>query len=120
MSLTEELKALGADTEEGLERVMGDGPLYETMLGMFLDTLRDNPIALEEFEEEDREALIRKVHLLKGTTGNLALTPLFTGYNNALQLLRSGSGSEARAELERILPVQEQFTDCIRRHITGA
>lgn len=117
MSLTEELKALGADTEEGLERVMGDGPLYEMMLGMFIDTLRDNPIALEEFEGDDPEALIRKVHLLKGTTGNLALTPLFTGYNTALQLLREGAAEAAKAEFERILPVQEQFVACIKSHM---
>ncbi|MCM1188722.1 MAG: hypothetical protein NC541_05455 [bacterium] len=117
MSLTEELKALGADTAEGLERVMGDGPLYEMMLGMFLDTLRENPIALEEFAEADRDELIRKVHLLKGTTGNLALTPLFTGYNTALQLLRGGAADDAKAEFERILPVQEQFVACIKRYI---
>lgn len=38
MRLFEELKDLGVDVEEGLERVMDDEPLYEMMLGMFIDT----------------------------------------------------------------------------------
>jgi len=116
MNLTEELKTLGVDTDEGLDRVMGDASLYEMMLGMFVDAIQDNPITLEEFGSDDQEALIRKVHTLKGTTGNLSLTPLFMGYNQALTLLRSGQSAQARAEFEKVLPIQEKIVDCIRRH----
>jgi len=116
MNLTEELKTLGVDTDEGLERVMGDASLYEMMLGMFVDAIRDNPIALEEFGGGDQETLIRKVHTLKGTTGNLSLTPLFIGYNQTLTLLRSGQTAQARAEFEKVIPIQDKIIDCIQRH----
>ena len=115
MTLIEELKSLGADTDEGLGRVMGDSSLYEMMLGMFVDAVRDHPIALEEFDGE-LGPLIEKVHLLKGVTGTLSLTPGFTGYNKAERLIREGRGALARAELEQLLPIQARMIDCIQRN----
>lgn len=114
MTLLEELKQSGVNVDEGLERVMGDRDLYEMMLGMFVDSVRDNPIALEEFDGE-LEPLIQKVHLLKGVTGNLSLTPVYNGYQNALTLLRGGQAAAAREELERLLPIQANLIDCIQR-----
>lgn len=117
MSFFEELKELGVNVEEGLERVMDDAPLYETMLGMFLDKVNDNPIAMEDFEAEDQETLIGRVHILKGVTGNLAMTPLFTGYLQMLDLLRTGHPKEAAKEYERILPAQAVVIECIKRNM---
>ncbi len=119
MSLLEELNALGVDTDEGLDRVMGDSDLYEMMLGMFVDAIRDANISLDEFSGGDLDGLTRKVHTLKGTTGNLALTPLFEGYNKALGLLRDGQPAKAKAEYERMLPVQTKILDCINQHKNG-
>ena len=112
MTLLEELKQSGVNVDEGLERVMGDRDLYEMMLGMFVDSVRDNPIALEEFDGE-LEPLIQKVHLLKGVTGNLSLTPVYN--QNALTLRRGGQAAAAREELERLLPIQANLIDCIQR-----
>jgi len=116
MSYFEELKDLGVDVEEGLERVMDDEPLYEMMLGMYLDKVDENPIAMEDFEAENLEGLIGRVHILKGLTGNLAMTPLFAGYLQMLDLLRNGRPKEAVEIYERILPVQTVIIDCIKRH----
>lgn len=119
MSLLEELKALGVDVNEGLDRVMGDNSLYEMMLGMFISSVNDNPIALENFDGDNLDALIEKIHMLKGVTGNLALTPLFTKYTNVLGLLRAGQAGEAKAGFEEILPVQAKIMDCIQRHTSA-
>ena len=116
MSLLEELKGFGVNVDEGLDRVMGDNSLYEMMLGMFVDAVAATPISPEEFAGSDLDELIRKVHTLKGTTGNLSLTPLFDGYMETLGLLRNGQPAQARAEFERMLPVQEKIVDCIRRN----
>ena len=117
MSLMEELKSLGVNVDEGLDRVMGDNSLYEMMLGMFVDAVATTPISPEEFSGSDLDGLIRKVHTLKGTTGNLSLTPLFDGYMTALGMLRNGQPAQAKAEFERILPVQDQIVDCIKRNM---
>lgn len=116
MSLTEALKGLGVDVNEGLDRVMGDSSLYEMMLGMFVDTVRDNPVSPEDFDGTSLEELIKRVHMLKGVTGNLALTPLFNGYNQSLVLLRAEQAAQAKTEFERILPLQAEIIDCIKRY----
>lgn len=115
MSLAESLKNLGVNVDEGLDRVMGDTSLYEMMLGMFVDSVRDNPISLEEFDGANLEDLIKRIHALKGMTGNLSLTPLFNGYNQSLILLREGQAAKAKAEFARMLPVQTEVIDCIKR-----
>ncbi|MCI9581972.1 MAG: hypothetical protein HFF34_11495, partial [Oscillospiraceae bacterium] len=51
----------------------------------------------------------------KGVTGNLSLTPVYNGYQNALTLLRGGQAAAAREELERLLPIQANLIDCIQR-----
>ena len=79
MSLLEELRTLGVDTAEGLDRVMGDSDLSEMMLGMFVDAVKNADISLDEVSGSDLDGLIRTIHTLKGTTGNLSLTPLFNG-----------------------------------------
>lgn len=118
MSLFAELKELGVNVDEGLERVMDDEPLYETMLGMFLDKVNSNHIGIEDFHEENLDELIERVHILKGLTGNLAMTPLFEGYMKVLDLLRTDCAGEAVKEYERILPAQAAIIDCIKRYIS--
>lgn len=117
MGMIDELKDMGVATEEGLDRVMGDTDLYEMMLGMFVDTVRDNPVQMEEFAGGgDLEPLIKRVHTLKGVTGNLAMTPLFESYTKVLGLLRENKPQEAKAGYEQLLPKQGEILDCIKRH----
>ncbi len=113
MSFFDELDSLGVDTKEGLGRIMGDADLYKMMLGMFSDSLKQNPVLEEQFDKEDRDDLIRNVHTLKGTTGNLSLTPLFTAYQSILGLLRDNKPSEAKALWLEMLPTQKKIIDCI-------
>ena len=107
MKYIEELRELGVDVDAGLERVMGDESFYEMTLDMFLDSVDENPIELTDFDADDLETLIGRVHILKGLTGNLEMTPLFAGYMQALDLLRLNQPGKARKEYEQLLPVQE-------------
>jgi len=116
MNLIDELKGLGADVDEALDRVMGDQDLYVMMLGMFLSSVAENPISLEDFDAGDLEGLIKRVHTLKGVTGNLGLTPLFNGYTESLGMLRAGDGKAAKEVYNKLLPVQTAVIDCIQRH----
>jgi len=117
--MIEELKELGVDVDEGLGRVMGDSSLYEMMLGMFVDSVRDNPVEPADYDGAGLDELIKRVHMLKGVTGNLAITPLFNGYNRSLVLLREGKPAEAKTEFERLAPVQVKILDCIKRYQGG-
>lgn len=117
MNYFEELRELGVDVNTGLERVMDDEAFYEMTLDMFIDSVYENPIELTDFEAEDLEALTGRIHILKGLTGNLEMTPLFTGYMQALEFLRMNQPWEARREYEQLLPVQEAIIKCIKRHM---
>jgi len=116
MNMMDELRSMGMNVDEGLDRVMGASDLYEMMLGMFVDSVRDNPIHAGDFDENDLDELIKRVHTIKGVTGNLSLTPLYDGYNQALVLLRSGKPKEAKAEYEKLLPIQNEAVECIKRN----
>lgn len=116
MSLFEELKNLGVNVDEGLERVMDDAPLYETMLGMYVDKVASNPISMDDFDADNLTTLIERVHILKGLTGNLAITPLFAGYMQMLDSLRTDRPNEAAQVYVRILPIQTKILDCIKRY----
>ncbi len=117
MELLDELRGLGVNVDEGMDRVMGDRDLYEMMLGMFVDSVRDNPIAPSDFDGDDLEELIKSVHTLKGVTGNLSMITLFNSYAEALGMLRAGNAREAKTVYEKhITPVQEKVIDCIKRN----
>jgi len=107
---------MGVDVEDGLGRMMDDESFYEMMLGMFIDRVKDNPIEIEDFDGDDLELLISRVHALKGLTGNLAMTPVFNGYVQALDLLRMNQPQEAKKAYEKLLPIQESMMECISRH----
>ena len=48
--------------------------------------------------------------------GNLSVTPLYEGYTKIVNDLRAGQPEPAKAELERILPIQKQIIDCIEKN----
>lgn len=115
MALLTELDALGANTREALSRVMDDEDLYVMMLGMFTDALRQDPVLESEFSAPELDPLIRKVHTLKGTAGNLSIMPLFEAYTKILGLLRENNPAEARRIWQAMLPVQEKIVACIEK-----
>lgn len=119
MGLLEDLKSLGANVSEGLDRVMGAAALYEMMLGMFLTAVQDNPISPEDFDGGDLDGLIKRVHTLKGITGNLAITPLFLAYTEVLGYLRGDNPQTAKKQFEQMLPTQEKVIDCIKQYSAG-
>ena len=120
MSFVESLEALGVNVKEGVDRVMGDQELYETMLDMLVEEVESYPINLKDFDNSDYDELTKRVHMLKGTTGNLSITPLFEGYEKALGLLRNKQPGEAKAVFEKVLPVQAKIIDCIKNRGSAA
>ncbi len=116
MTLLEELKTLGVNVEEGLKRLNGNEKLYTRLFGSFLKTLNANAVTAD-FDSSDYTEIIEKTHTIKGTAGNLSVTPLYETYSEILGLLRSGKPEEAKPLLEKILPVQEEIVQCIERHM---
>lgn len=116
MSLLDDLKELGVETEEGLQRMMGNASLYERMLGTFIKLMDDYAIQPEDFDCDDCSEMIEKTHAIKGASGNLSLTPVYTAYTEIVNLLRENKPAEAKLLFEKIQPVQEEIIQCIQKY----
>lgn len=115
MAMLEELKELGVNVEEGKNRLMNNTSLYERMLGKAVAMLESAP-APEEYDTDDWAELTERTHAIKGVTGNLSLTPLYSAYSEIVRLLRANEPQEAKKVMCRIVPVQQEIVGCIRRH----
>ncbi len=115
MDMLEELKTMGVDVEEAVERFVGNAALYEKMLRTFPKMIRNSEVD-PDFDGNDYADIIEKTHAIKGTSGNLSLTPIYKAYTDVVDLLRGGKPEEARQVLKDVLPVQEKILECIERH----
>lgn len=116
MTLIEEMKALGADTEDALGRFMGNGALYEKMLKKLPKVIEDTPV-MSFAKSGDYESATSNAHALKGVTGNLSLTPLYSNYTTIVDFYRMGKNDEATALLADTIELQQKFVDAIAKFI---
>ncbi len=115
MEFLDELQMLGVDVDEGVDRLMGNTDLYERMLIKFADMLKETPVT-DDFNNDNCAETIQSIHALKGAAGNLSIRPLYEAYTKIVNLLRAGEILQAKDEIRRILPAQENIVECIRRH----
>ncbi len=116
MALLDELKALGVNVDEGLERMMGNSSLYERMLVKFVKVMNDLEVS-PDFDNNDYAEIIEKTHTIKGASGNLSVTPVYEAYTEIVNLLRSDKPEEAKEILRNILPVQKEILACIEKYV---
>lgn len=116
MTLIEEMKAIGADTEDALSRFMGNDALYEKMLKKLPKVIEDTPV-MSFAKSGDYETATSNAHALKGVTGNLSLTPLYSNYTTIVDLYRMGKNDEATALLSDTIELQQKFVDAIAKYI---
>lgn len=116
MSMLEELKELGVNIDEGSNRIMGNSSLYERMLGTFAKMIRENRLQ-PDFDDHNYADVIEQAHAVKGTSGNLSITPVYEAYTKIVDLLRSNQPAEARKVLTDVLPIQDEIIACIEKYI---
>lgn len=112
MDILEELRELGVDIDEALERFMKNEGLYKRMLAKLPSNI-DNLKILPFIEAGDNQTALSNAHTLKGVTGNLSLTPLYKAYTEIVALFRAGKPQEAKALLLETIPVQDKIVACI-------
>ncbi len=115
MTMLEELKTLGVNTEEGIARLNGNASFYERMLGKFLTMMKASSVR-PDFDGTDYADVIEATHAIKGVAGNLSITPVYEAYSEIVRLLREAKPEEARAVLEKIIPVQTEIMNCIEKY----
>lgn len=102
------MKDFGCNTAEALGRCMNNEQFYFRLLKMSVndqnfDKLRDAVNA------HDLKASFEAAHALKGSLGNLALTPLFNVASEMTELLRSGTDMDYKPMLDKLLGLRDQL-----------
>lgn len=116
MALFDELRELGVDIDGGLKRINGNEKLYTKLLGSFVKGVKSYAVQAD-FDESECSEMIEKTHAIKGTSGNLSITPVYEAYTKIVDLLRAGNIEDARNILKDILPLQEKIVGCIESHM---
>ena len=81
------LRAYGADVDEGMKRCFGNEAFYLRLIGMGLADANFDRLK-SAVESGDSKAAFEAAHALKGSIGNLALTPIYEPVCRITELLR--------------------------------
>ena len=115
MDLITELEALGVNTKEAVERLNNNSAFYVRMLGKFTAELENHPV-MPCLESGDNATAVANAHTLKGLTGNLSITPLYTAYTEIVALLRANEPEKAKQLMADTLPIQSEIAACIEKY----
>lgn len=115
MGLLEELEAEGADIEGGLQRLGNKTDFYIRMLRRLPGLMEEKPVTVTLIQEEPARAA-ENAHAIKGTAGNLSITPLYESYSKIVARLRENDSSAAASALKEILPVQGRILSIIEKY----
>ena len=86
----EDLKAFGANTEEGLTRCFGNEGLYLKLMGTVPGDANFDKLQ-HAAADGDSGAVFEAAHALKGALGNLSLTPMYTLVSDICETARDGN-----------------------------
>ena len=101
MFTIEKLKALGANTDEGVKRCVNQEALYLRFVEMAVkddgfEKLRD------AIEKKDLDEAFERAHALKGVLGNVSLTQIYTPVAVMTEELRARNDIDYAGYLETI------------------
>ena len=108
MLTIETLRALGADTDEGLKRCMNNEAFYLRLVKMAAGDAGFDKLA-DALSAGDRKAAFEAAHALKGILGNLSLTPLYRIASEMTELLRAGTDTDCAPYLQELKTLREKL-----------
>ncbi|MBQ6595073.1 MAG: Hpt domain-containing protein [Clostridia bacterium] len=98
MLTLEALREYGANTAEGMARCLNNEAFYLRLVGMALDDANFGRLR-EAIAEGDAKKAFEAAHALKGSIGNLALTPLYDPISALTERLRGCGSIDAAGDL---------------------
>ena len=103
-----DLKTYGADTEEGLRRCMNNESFYLRLVKMIPGDA-SFPKLYDAVDEGDLDAAFEAAHALKGSAGNLSLTPIFAPISEITELLRARTQTDYSALINQIREARDEL-----------
>ncbi|MDE6851242.1 MAG: Hpt domain-containing protein [Lachnospiraceae bacterium] len=108
MSMTEVLQEMGCDMEETMERFMDDQEFYVECFCKFIEDKELETLG-DIIESRDLEESFTRAHTLKGTLGNLGLTPLYNQMVVIVEFLRKGEMKQASEQYQLLMREWEKY-----------
>ena len=108
MLCIETLKGFGANTDEGVSRCVNNEAFYLRLVGL---AAKDPNFGKLEaaIRAGDLNAAFEAAHALKGSTGNLAMTPILEPVKEITELLRARSDTDYEPLLTAILEKKREL-----------
>ena len=106
----DELKAYGANPDEGIHRCMDNESFYLRMVKKIPGD-QNFPKLCDAVDAGDLTAAFEAAHALKGATGNLALTPLFKPICEITELLRARTETDYTALIGTIRDMRDMLEE---------
>lgn len=116
MGMIEELKALGVNADEGIDKFGGDSELYVELMEDVVMEIEAHEV-LNCFETGDLDTALANAHCLKGALGNMCITPLYEAYEKIVTLIRQEKPEEAKQVTLEMVPVQDQILETIKKYL---
>lgn len=112
-----ELRSIGIELDQALDRCMDCEELYQTLLEMFLED--------ENFEELQQavtagnvERAFQCAHTLKGVTGNIGFEPLFSQIVPLVEIFRKGNfPADIQQNMEELTRRYNEVCSVLRKHL---
>lgn len=101
MLTIDELKEFGADTDDGLERCFGNTEFYLRLVKTVPNDANFCKLT-EAVNANDLDAAFDAAHALKGSLGNLSLTPIYESVKELTELLRAKTETDYSLLLQKI------------------
>lgn len=104
------LRAFGADVDDGMNRCMNNEELFLRLVNMAAEE-PNYTILKESLAEGDLKTAFEAAHSLKGFLGNLGLTPLYDAAVELTELLRNPIGDvDYDLPLAKLTKLYDEFT----------
>ena len=112
MITLDSLRAYGANVDEGLARCMNMESFYLKIVNMLVN---DDDKSVQRLRDSlaarDTAAVFEAAHALKGSSGNLALTPIYAPVNEMTDLLRARTQTDYTEGLKAVLEARDRLQE---------
>ena len=108
MSMTKVLQEMGCEMEETMERFMDDQEFYVECFQKFIEGKEIENLG-EIIDSGDIEEAFTRAHTLKGTLGNLGLTPVYDQIVVIVEFLRKEDMQQASERYQLLMKEWERY-----------
>ena len=113
MSKIDDLKAFGANVDEGLKRCVNNEEFYMRMVNKAADDASFDDLE-KAVNSKDLGQAFEIAHALKGVLANLALTPICDPVSDIVEKLRNKTDADYGSYLEIIRTKREELINILK------